>query len=154
MAHDLDSYLGGLFDGEGCVRVGFYDGALNRRKSPHDQTTVSLAVVMTDRAPIDLLVSRFGGRNKVASRKTEAGRTVYRWDLTWTSTEEALNVLAEHCIIKRPQILLAQEAVRIIRLHKAFPIRYRGRPLLSAERSRRIEIAAEIRQLKAPPGAA
>ena len=137
-----DYYFAGLFDGEGSVSVYHRDdygtGALH--------TKVILTVSMCVEAPIQGLKTHFGGGTVRQGRLTASGRPVWTWYQVGVPAKPTLEVLKAICRVKRPQIVLALEAIELIERTKH---RSRRKRITPEEHIRRGEIAQEIRALKA-----
>lgn len=124
-----DQYLAGLFDGEGCVSVHLAKaGYIN----------VIVQVAMCDRAPIAALHTRFGGRFDDGKRKTKHGRNVYVWSIYNAEAVEALEVFAEHCMVKH---VVAQAALPVA--HSMLQNKSRG-VLTHEEKNARVQAAKII----------
>lgn len=132
---NTDYYLAGLFDGEGCVAVRQYT-------RQYTTTSLSVSVTMTDKAPIQKFVTRFGGTLREPSRLTHGGKRVYQWELCGTTAEEALKVFSAICINKKSQIDLALKVVDSLKWIN------RGQKVTPQENKRRKTIAEEIGALK------
>ena len=135
----VDAYLAGLFDGEGSVSI-----------TGHPHTTLTLALAMTTSAPFPLLVERFGGRWYLANRRTVTGRQVYRWDVVGTSAKRAVRTLLSKCVVKVPQLRLANELIELLEAQKQRLGRVyagHGRKLQPYEAELRNVIAITNRQL-------
>ena len=135
----MDSYLAGLFDGEGSVSITGY---------PH--TRLTLALAMTTPAPFPLLVERLGGRWYTSNRRTVTGKSVYRWDVVGTTAKRAVRILLPKCVVKAPQLRLANELIGLLEAQKQRLGRVyagRGRKLHPHEAELRNVIALTNRQL-------
>lgn len=140
IAHfDLDSYLAGIFDGEGTVTVYVTD-----RKHQTGWTQVRISVRMTDQAPLKLFAKRFGGNVSHERRNAQNRKPIYRWNLCGKKAFEAITILSKLCLIKTPQLKLALEAIPLL-----FGPSFRKVPTDNLDR--RISIAREVARLKRIP---
>lgn len=89
---EIDHYLAGVFDGEGCVHAGIH------RKDSTAYITVQ--VMMTDRESVDIFYERFGGALREQSRKGYY-KTIYCWTVNGGGAVEALEVLSRLCRVKK-----------------------------------------------------
>ena len=83
------SYLAGLIDGEGCIRLNYYP---NSSKSPYASCQVS----MTDAGPLKLLNSLFpnrSGRLGYFIRPNSRYKNVYRWQSYSRKTHTFLKLI-------------------------------------------------------------
>jgi hypothetical protein len=91
---DLDSYLAGLFDGEGCISARFEKTSTGRKN-----TRLIISVGMYSRAPVELFKQRFGGGfNKSGKR--------WSWWVCGITAKESLEVFSKLCILKSEQAKL------------------------------------------------
>ena len=95
------AYLAGLIDGEGCISLALYKKALG----------LSVIVGMTERSPIDLLSSTYGGRVKVIPGRTARHRQVFDWRIFGFAAEKILRDIEPHLLVKREQCALALETL-------------------------------------------
>ena len=133
-----DMYLAGLFDGEGSV-------SMSLRKDGYIGIVVS--VVMCDRAPVEQLHLRFGGRFEDGNRKTYTGRNIYRWMVHNTEAIEALEVFAQLCLVKN---VVAKAALPCA---KSMLENSSRRPLSAEEKQARLAAAELIASINKPVGA-
>jgi hypothetical protein len=132
-----DHYFAGLFDGEGSV-------SMSLRKNGY--IGVVVAVVMCDKAPVEAIYNRFGGRFEDAKYKTTTGRAIYRWMVHNTEAVEALEVFAKLCLIKN---VVAQAALPCVYTMKNNPGRL---PLSRVEKEARVAAAELIASINKPVG--
>lgn len=100
----LLSYLAGIIDGEGCIRI----KKNTQRGTQQCQYHTTISVGMTDERIPQILCERFGGKVRVELMKTS--RNLYRWQLENRALAiEALKQLEPLLIVKREQALLALE---------------------------------------------
>lgn len=96
----LDSYLAGIFDGEGCVTAQMYNPEAARGK--RGQTRLQVIVGMQSKRPVEMFHQRFGGSLKKYGK-------MWQWYIIGSKAREALAVFAELCVNKAPQARLALE---------------------------------------------
>ena len=94
MDQALDSYLAGIFDGEGAVIIG-----LPRRNT--SELTVGVIVSMCDEEPIRLLHERLGGLRRVKPRAHRMTKPQFTWWANGRRAIPALEMLARYCRVKR-----------------------------------------------------
>ena len=98
----LDCYLAGAFDGEGCVSIHLF----NYRKQETLQLRLQLSVSMCDPEAVQAFYSRFGGLHS-DNLKTYTGRIQYRWRVINSKAIPALSVFSKWCRVKKRVIDLA-----------------------------------------------
>jgi hypothetical protein len=142
---DLDSYLAGIFDGEGCISAQFKSG-YRGRKSPYSR--LLLSVGMIDVSVPKMFRLRFGGSVK-RYENSRGYRAVYQWYAGGATAIPALEVFSDLLLLKRDQAVLALELARLMGQAKARGKRPEGSLILSqGEIDRRIYLAAKISSLK------
>lgn len=132
-----DQYFAGLFDGEGSV-------SMSLRKDGYIGVVVS--VVMCDRAPVEQLYFRFGGRFEDGKYKTSTGRLIYKWTIHNSEACEALEIFAKLCLVKN---IVANAALPCVKSMFNNPGRH---PLSIEEKKARIEAAEFISSINKPVG--
>lgn len=132
-----DAYFAGLFDGEGSV-------SMSLRKDGY--IGVVVAVVMCDRAPIEQLYLRFGGRFEDGKHATKTGRLTYRWTVHNSDALEALEFFAKSCLVKN---VVANAALPCVR---SMLNNFGRKPLSLEEKQARVAAAEFIASINKPVG--
>ena len=132
-----DDYFAGLFDGEGCVSM---------HLARAGYVSVHVKVSMCDRAPIQALHQRFGGRFDDGKQITKTGRFVYSWSVFNAECVEALQVFSKLCLVKH---VVAQAALPTALSMAANPTRG---VLGQEEKAARVEAARLIAKVNKPVG--
>ncbi len=106
MANEL-GYVAGLFDGEGTV---FVSRGCDQRKNEYHKLEV--AIVMTDRRPLDQVKELFGGeiypKNDVGYAASKTGhRNYWRWVPRKKEMETFLITIVAYVWAKREQVEVA-----------------------------------------------
>lgn len=107
---------------------------------------VVVAVVMCDRAPVEQLHLRFGGRFEDGKSKTSTGRSLYRWIIHNAEACEALEVFSKLCLVKS---IVASAALPCVKAMFNNPGR---QPLSIEEKKARIAAAEFIASINKPVG--
>ncbi len=95
---DIDSYLLGVFDGEGCI-----SGGMDKR----DKRWFLGATVALASEPIcRLFQSRWGGGCTSRSQPTTGGLILWQWQLSGGRAAEFLEIVARCCLVKQEQARL------------------------------------------------
>ncbi len=94
-----DSYFAGLFDGEGCLRIGF-NGA---------QYQLLASLGMTDRRPVDGMKERFGGWVELRPNDGTVWKPVYIWRASSKGVVALLDGVEDELIVKREHAKCARE---------------------------------------------
>jgi len=147
-SQDLDSYLSGLFDGEGCIHA-----RVNKTKT-ESQTFLKVCVHMRDKNLVSMFANRFGG--KVHSKRNNGfnNKIIYMWEICGSSAIPALEVFSNLCIGKKPQAVMGLQLALLILANKRRTNmaedgrRVRMRMLNPGEMERRIHLCGEITRLK------
>jgi hypothetical protein len=141
-ARNLDSYLAGLFDGEGWITV--KHKIHGRQRCPYTKLVVGVGMVTP--APLALLSDRFGGnRGAYLHRRS----LMHQWYVCGANATPALEVFASLCLVKREQALLALEMCALLAAPKVRAGRKYGERIMSDEETaRRVEIAELVTSLK------
>lgn len=137
MTYPTDYYFAGLFDGEGSV-------SMSLRKDNYIGVVVS--VVMCDRAPVEQLYLRFGGRFEDGHYKTKTGRQIYRWTVNNAEALEALTVFSTLCLVKNAVAAAALPCVQSMCSNAS------RQPLSVEEKQARVAAANVIAALNKPVG--
>lgn len=134
----LDTYLAGVFDGEGTVCY-FLGGPVER--NPRGQCHLRVSVMMTSREVVQMFAARFGGNVQTVPRAAPR-REAYSWTRAGHAAAEALGVFRDRCVLKAPMANLALEALTLTipRMSK----REFSKRLSPENWSRRLEIMQEI----------
>lgn len=133
----LDTYLAGVFDGEGSV-------SMSLTKAGY--LSVAVRVVMCDRAPVALFYERFGGYFYDGQHCTPHGRKIYSWSLYSGDTVEALEMFTQRCLVKN---VVAGYALPCAKSMRDNPTRG---VLSQAEKAARIAAAEAIARINKPVG--
>jgi len=140
---DLDSYLAGFFDGEGCVSVQFKSSY--RGRGPYTRLVVSVGGI--DRRPLGMLQERFGG--SVGRYASGDKRVIFQWFVSGSSAIPALMVLSKQCVIKAEQARLGLEIAQLMLKTRSSGRRKANTPVLAAEEiARRTWLAERVTNLK------
>lgn len=111
MLSDLDkAYFGGLFDGEGCVRV-------NKNKNRTlNSGSVDVAINMTDAEPLCKLYAEYGGTLTVRKNYHKKFKCfdLYCWRVRANNLERFLEDILPFSRVKKKQIELALAFRKII----------------------------------------
>lgn len=94
------AYAAGLIDGEGSIYV---------CRGSRGQLIIRVAVVMTDRSPLDFLALWFGQTVHERAGRTITGRPTYEWRAAGRKAQAFLEVINEHLVLKSPQARLAMQ---------------------------------------------
>ena len=135
---NLDHYLAGIFDGEGCV-------CMSLAKAGY--ITVQAKVAMCDRAAVAALHARFGGAFEDGNQVTRTGRKVYTWTVFNCNSVEALTMFSELCLVRKA---VASAALPIAISMRDNPTRS---VVSQVEKAARIEAAKFIASINKPVGA-
>lgn len=103
-----NSYVAGLFDGEGCIiiRRGRHKG------SRYPQYSIACTIAMTDPRPLKRIAHRFGGsvcsppsatKGYDPSRK----KTVFRWTVVSRTAAHFLEQIVPSLLVKRAEAMVA-----------------------------------------------
>lgn len=106
-------YLAGIFDGEGCVTVW-------REKSKNDKHYINpkIAIVMTNKKPIQMFSDIFGGNVSTQINKIPNRKVVYAYSATGKRAKLVLDKIIPYLKVKRQQAEHAVEIVNLKILHK------------------------------------
>jgi hypothetical protein len=131
------AYFAGFFDGEGCIQL-CRTTARNRIKNPIGGVTIGTTVVNTERPPLELMQSVFGGtiHNKTKGYKSRYG--AYYWMIHGKKAAPFLAAILPYLIIKRDQAEAA--LVFAETYHNPWRDMTSGRPL--SEQGRRLRTIA------------
>lgn len=99
-------YLAGLIDGEGCVSV---DRTSGRRNRPGFYYWAQVRVAMTDKRPLYLLGSLYGGSISSTDRSAHGHKRLYTWTLGGGKVTPLLKDIEPYCIVKKAQVAMALE---------------------------------------------
>ena len=143
MERNLDSYLAGVFDGEGWITATFHE---HGTKGGTQATRLIVGVGMKYRPIPKLFHERFGGSLRTYQ---DATCRVHQWYVCGRNSIEALSLFAELCLEKREQaeygLILANELGK----RKTRKSRPRGSWILSdTETQLRKELCETITRLK------
>jgi hypothetical protein len=86
-------YLAGLFDGEGCVHIGWCGGFFR----------MSLNVGNCDRRVLEMFMEQFGGSIYV-SKNNRRRRKTGQWTITSNDADKAARILRKYCVVKQEQL--------------------------------------------------
>ena len=130
MARDLlVAYLAGLFDGEGSI-------ILRQRGRSVD---FLLMASMTDREPIELLKSTFGGGQVEYKVPPNGNKPVFRWTCHGNYAIRALEEMLPFLTVKREK---AQIALKLRKLGK-----FHRRTLTDEIHQQRLELCRQFREV-------
>jgi hypothetical protein len=101
---ELDAYLAGLFDGEGCVVI--TNTALPNRA---DSYCLRVFLTMVDREGPGLFHARFGGNFYEKQPANPRHRRQYTWQTSGKIAGAALEAMRPYLRVKRDQVELALE---------------------------------------------
>jgi len=142
---DLDSYLMGVFDGEGWISTTF-----SHRASGRKRLHVRIGVGMNNAEIVKAFRTRFGGG--LGHYQSKSGKTMHQW---WICSHEAapfLQLVASHCIEKAEQAKLALQLVGLIMSNAPGGRRARGSTWITdAQQGERDRLVSEITTLKNKP---
>ena len=152
VALDIDSYLAGVFDGEGCISAQHkehYTYGTHRVGVPGRlYTRLYVNVAMTSQSVVRLFHERFGGGFH-DGYLFQSGRTRYQWGVTGGTAIPALEVFSQLCVEKKRQAELALELAHLLRDGRARGKRPEGYKVVGEDEMRhRIELAETITRLK------
>ena len=135
----LYSYLAGIIDGEGCIRIGLQ----NKDGKPYNYRPC-VSVGMVEDAVVKLLHKEFGG--SLLTECVPNLRPIYRWQLVKApDVKKFLEALYDYLIIKQPQAAL------LLALVSNYP---QSRRISEEELLRRQELYLRIKKLNAVGAAA
>lgn len=142
---DIDSYLAGVFDGEGCITAQFAFGVNKRRAN----SRLMVHIAMREKNAVAMFYERFGGTLRIDIDKR--GHPMYQWYLLGSNTTTFLEVMSKLLVLKKVQAVLGWELARRMGAIKVRGKRPRGSFILSDEEiNRRILLATEITRQKRP----
>lgn len=124
-------YLAGLFDGEGCVSL----HSRNFRNGRNREYTLSVSVANQHEGVLKMFKYRFRG-----SVHFKPDSRVFVWTVTNKTAELFLRAVLPHCVIKKPQVLLAFQFRKGV--HK------KNTKLTSRELQQRARLVLEMKRLK------
>jgi hypothetical protein len=102
----LYSYLAGIIDGEGTIRIGFSNK--DSRGNPTKLYYAAVSVGMTDYRIIKLLADTFG--SKVREERVPGRKLMYRWGTSGNkAVPKILEKVMPYLIVKRRQAELVME---------------------------------------------
>lgn len=104
------AYLAGLFDGEGCVRLGY---ARNIRASERKTKQFWIQISNTDTAIIDYLKSTMGGTT-VSMANGIGRKRLFAWKLHHQNAVDFLEMIVPYLRIKREKALLILDNWEIV----------------------------------------
>lgn len=106
----LDSYLAGLFDGEGYISV---------RPKKSDKTNIQghIGITMTNQDIIQKIYQNYGGNFRVEKPRKEGYLYQYVWDIYGKKAENIIQKIIPFLIVKREPALLFIEFINLPRLH-------------------------------------
>lgn len=140
---DLDSYLAGVFDGEGYISA---QTALNRFNH-RIYSRLSVGVGMISAQTIEAFRRRFGGAHYLSTQKS--GRILHTWIMSGANAVEPLAVFSELCVVKRDQAVLALMFARYLKEGRAAGKRPGGSRAIPADEALvRSNLCREITRLK------
>jgi hypothetical protein len=144
MIRDIDSYLAGIFDGEGCISAQHKSNYHYRRA----YSRLVVSVGMINKSILLLFKERFGGSVK-RYKNGKYNYYIYQWFISGSKAEKALLVFAELCIEKSGQAKLALELTQYLKALKSRGKRPIGSIYINdSEFLRRAKICDEIKKLK------
>lgn len=144
MDKHLDSYLAGVFDGEGYISARFIrHTSKNRRQS----TKLLVGVGMKYRPIPELFLKRFGGSLKTYRNKS--GSDMHQWYVCGRNSIESLRLISAMCLEKAEQADFAIELALELAKQKVRGKRPQGSQILSDKQiDRREELCNIITRLK------
>lgn len=99
---DYNVYFAGLFDGEGCVRIGRYiDNRVNKLAY-----NMYVDITLTDIEPLLLAKSIFKGQLHAYAPRSDNRSRIYKWQLASRQAYAFLKAIEPYSIIKLKQIQL------------------------------------------------
>ena len=112
-SHDELVYLGGFFDGEGCIHVGKDCDARSAHGARHQ---LVVQVVQTSEYPLDRYMRRWGGTIFHRTRPQKEGHNlVWAWRLfKKEGCKRFCDDILPYVIIKKPQIELCLEFTKLL----------------------------------------
>lgn len=138
----IDSYLCGLFDGEGWV----YLTIRNTKDNRGTYIKLTVGVGMTCRPLVKLFQSRFGGR--ITTYK-DTYCIIHRWYTNGTDTIRPLKTLKQGCLFRKKEVRFALMVAKFVERVKKKRGHPSGRPYLSdAEVRYRNELSKKLKKLK------
>lgn len=135
----LDSYLAGLFDGEGWVSA---QHRVRKDGKPTKHTRLIVGVGMRTKEPLVMMHKRFGGSLKRYGK-------MWQWYVCSSNAIEPLSVFSDLCVIKAEQCRLAIALIALISSTGHRANRANGdREISPMEDKRRMVLASKITLLK------
>lgn len=131
-----DSYLAGLFDGEGWFSISRSRGRYNR---PYVYQCHA-AMVLKNKEPLALLQAEFGGTVRLQKAYSPNHSEYYRWRVTGNGAYEVAFRLGRYMLIKRTQS-------RIVRIFQKAKRRNGNRPLTDDQYARFVDLNATMIEL-------
>lgn len=143
---DLDSYIAGIFDGEGSISA-------THRVTPDRRfrTALMLSVQMQNKDIPEMLFRRLGGSLRGPYTRPGANKPFYQWYVNGASARLALNLFADLCVLKKQQAELALVMVDLLEATDPVTGKRRGGGKIVTDENlvRRQEIADEIKLVRA-----
>jgi hypothetical protein len=99
------SYVAGLFDGEGFVRIHRWE----KPNSVHIRYNLIAGINMTHRPIIEMMHKEFGGGLRSARKETRGKRVLFCWMVASQGAATFLRRIQPHAVVKKDQIDLALE---------------------------------------------
>jgi hypothetical protein len=146
-----DTYMAGLFDGEGYISTNLY-----RREGHLDRITLTVGISMTTPAPLRLVKEKYGGNLFCYARPNPNHRPLWQWVITSTKGAAFLRIIEPYLIVKRLECELALELQDDIdkwrhnlagHSPRKSPVNWRH-PEAEAVIARRHEMRKRLRELK------
>lgn len=144
MTKHLESYLAGVFDGEGFISAQF---TRRSKKNSRQHTRLIVGVGMKYKPIPELFQKQFGG--SLRSYKTKNGSLIYNWYVCGRNCEEVLRFISKFCLEKSEQAKYALELSVLLGKQAVRGKRPRGSQLLSNNQiDKREELCNIITSLK------
>ena len=100
----LYSYLAGLFDGEGTIRI---NAGRNIKSYTNTRYSPAISIGMSDEKVIKLISKTFKGKVNINRECVLNRKTMYRWGTSGRNrVSEILKILLPYLKVKKPQALL------------------------------------------------
>lgn len=141
---DTESYLMGIFDGEGCVGTG---------KGGNGRWYVQMSVTMASEDVCRLFMATWGGGISKRTKPTVGGLILWTWHINASHAIPFLEHVVQHSLVKREQARLALGLARNIakyswaRKEDGFNPFKGGRFISEEDMAERERVIAQIRSL-------
>lgn len=116
------AYAAGFFDGEGCISISYNPSNKSRKKNGkiyvNERYSLYVSLSQNDPAPIDWLVTRFGGSSRFLRGKRSYDQGFYErwnWCITTNAAINFLRTIRPFLIVKASQADIAFEFAETMR---------------------------------------